>query len=353
MAIDEYEWKLEVKYSPDQPRVPAGSTGGGRWTSAGSLARRIAGTETTVYEAERGQKFPKEVVDGSSFVHLVLSPEGKLTAGIGDLSSHAELIGYLNDTKRYDQYVRAYVRKKLWMPRYGIDDKHEVVFDEATYSGLNTGWKAVGKMARAMVAAGFDPKLRMSYTMIGGHDIEGTLGDFTEYKSFKELVKEYNPDQPRIPAGDPRGGQWTSVGGGTAARQFKESNAQAFRKALDGNLDPKYDAFVTKYTPEEYQEMGARTYVHDDGKTGFAIKPDGDIISVFSGNGRGRLALQAAIELGGTKLDCFDGFLPGFYSTFGFEEYERWTWDDQYAPDRWNYAKLGRPDVVLMRRKAV
>jgi len=28
-----YEWKLEVKYSPDQPRIPAGQSGGGRWTS--------------------------------------------------------------------------------------------------------------------------------------------------------------------------------------------------------------------------------------------------------------------------------------------------------------------------------
>jgi len=39
--MSEYEWKLTVeprrkkRYNPDQPRVPAGQTGGGRWTSGG------------------------------------------------------------------------------------------------------------------------------------------------------------------------------------------------------------------------------------------------------------------------------------------------------------------------------
>lgn len=31
---DSYEWQLEIKYDPDQPRVPAGQSGGGRWTSS-------------------------------------------------------------------------------------------------------------------------------------------------------------------------------------------------------------------------------------------------------------------------------------------------------------------------------
>jgi len=31
--VKEYEWRLMVKYNPDQPRIPAGSSGGGQWTS--------------------------------------------------------------------------------------------------------------------------------------------------------------------------------------------------------------------------------------------------------------------------------------------------------------------------------
>lgn len=33
--MNDYQWRLSVKYDPNQPRVPAGQTGGGRWTSEG------------------------------------------------------------------------------------------------------------------------------------------------------------------------------------------------------------------------------------------------------------------------------------------------------------------------------
>lgn len=49
-------------------------------------------------------------------------------------------------------------------------------------------------------------------------------------------------------------------------------------------------------------------------------------------------ALSANVASGARTLDCFDGFLPKYYSGFGFEEYKReanWT--------------LGEPDVVYMR----
>ena len=115
----------------------------------------------------------------------------------------------------------------------------------------------------------------------------------------------------------------------------------------------KYKVFVTQYTAEEYEEMGARCFVSKTGKSGYAIKPDGDIISVYSevGSGEGRYALNSAITNGGTKLDCFDGFLSNeFYPKWGFKTYDRWKWDDQYAPPKWNYEKFNRPDVILMRR---
>lgn len=170
-----------------------------------------------------------------------------------------------------------------------------------------------------------------------------------EYEWTLEI--KYSPDQPRVPAGQSGGGRWTSygTGHGPTTPQFSEADPKDFRAALDKAIKPRYAAFVTKYSPQEYQEMGAKTYLIDDGKTGFALKPDGDIISVFSAGGKGRAALQAAIEFGGKKLDCFDGFLPNLYQRFGFKEYERWTWDDQYAPENWD-PKDNSPDVVLMRR---
>lgn len=159
---------------------------------------------------------------------------------------------------------------------------------------------------------------------------------------------KYSPEQPRIPGG-PGGGRWTKwgTGSGPFTARFSEVAPSDFRKALDANLSKRYSAYVSRYEPEEYERTGAKTYLMDDGRTGFALKPDGDIVSVFSGTHQGRAALQAAIELGGKKLDCYDGFLSKFYSRFGFKEYERWPWDEQYKPADWD-KRDDQPDVVLM-----
>jgi hypothetical protein len=36
LDVTDYEWKLNVKYSPDQPRVSAGDPRGGQWTAIGA-----------------------------------------------------------------------------------------------------------------------------------------------------------------------------------------------------------------------------------------------------------------------------------------------------------------------------
>ncbi len=110
---------------------------------------------------------------------------------------------------------------------------------------------------------------------------------------------------------------------------------------------------VYQYSPEKYAEM--RTFLTDDGKTGFAIRNDGDIVSVFNGGSKGGIdsIMPAATSAGGTKLDAFDTFLPGEYSRHGFKEVGRDVWNEQFAPDRWDKKamrkfNLGEPDIVYM-----
>lgn len=110
------------------------------------------------------------------------------------------------------------------------------------------------------------------------------------------------------------------------------------------------------YTPEEY--AGMRLFQTEDGKAGFAIKPDGDIVSVFNHrNSKHRgitpNLLMLAIEQGGTKLDAFDTYLPHLYEQFGFREVSREPWNEAFKPDGWDkdvYRKYnnGEPDVVYM-----
>jgi hypothetical protein len=98
----------------------------------------------------------------------------------------------------------------------------------------------------------------------------------------------------------------------------------------------------------------------DDG--GFALKPDGDIVAVFSppDSPRGGIyaTLQAAIEAGGKKLDAFHTMLPEIYETVGFRPVARVPWNDEYAPkppfaakewDKETFAEFnnGEPDVIL------
>ena len=152
------------------------------------------------------------------------------------------------------------------------------------------------------------------------------------------------------------GGSRSSGGSGRTPKisqknPLRRSSLSKFAHVRDKNVKPKYRPFVHPYTPKEYKEMGVKCYLSFTGKTGYALKPDGDIISIFSSEGKGDRAVLSAIARGGTKLDCYAGKLVKFYSLLGFVEYERWDWDDQYKPDNWDYEEFNRPDVVLMHLK--
>jgi len=54
--------------------------------------------------------------------------------------------------------------------------------------------------------------------------------------------------------------------------------------------------------------------------------------------GLGNEFMRKAKEVGGSKLDHFDGFLSGLYRQHGFTDvYEIYQWDEQYKPAGWNY----------------
>lgn len=113
-------------------------------------------------------------------------------------------------------------------------------------------------------------------------------------------------------------------------------------------------AAVGQYDVESYEGMD--TYLLDDGRAGFAVTPDGTLVSVFkhpdSTIGKAMdMIVPMAIRAGATKLDAFEGFLTEQYARFGFEEVDRLKWDDQYAPEGWDKETMGTPDVVLMELK--
>ena len=130
-------------------------------------------------------------------------------------------------------------------------------------------------------------------------------------------------------------------------------SAKKFADTIQQSKDESpHGAAVYVYPVEDYQ--GMKLFLSDSGKSGFAVKPDGDIVSVFSmEKGSGRGIMEAAISAGGKKLDAFDTILPEFYGTHGFVEAARIPWNDEFAPDGWDknaFKKFnnGEPDVVMM-----
>ena len=116
----------------------------------------------------------------------------------------------------------------------------------------------------------------------------------------------------------------------------------------------KYGASVHVYEPDEYR--GTKMFVTPDDKVGFALKPDGDIVTGFNNSKAQRAGdsiIALAVQQGGKKLDCFDTVLPGIYGDNGMRAVARLKWNDKHAPEGWDkklFAKYnkGEPDVVFM-----
>lgn len=151
-------------------------------------------------------------------------------------------------------------------------------------------------------------------------------------------------------------GKWVPVSEGrekSSAVNYKSVDAKTFIRNRDAKLNPEFEAFVTKYSSEEYAEKGAKMYVSETGNSGYAITEDGDLISVFSAPGahEGSSMIPNAIENGAKTLDCLGPVLPKVYAKYGFEVTDKIAWDDEYAPPNWNYEAHGRPDVFFMKYK--
>jgi hypothetical protein len=134
------------------------------------------------------------------------------------------------------------------------------------------------------------------------------------------------------------------------ARQFRD----AMVRSLENN---SFAAAVEVKQLKEYQDQNIRLFLTEDGGSGFALKADGDIVSVFKHKGGPRdflaSALSLAIDEGGTKLDAFETVLPELYSRFGFAAAARVKWHDEFKPDTWDFKTFeeyneGRPDIVMM-----
>lgn len=131
-------------------------------------------------------------------------------------------------------------------------------------------------------------------------------------------------------------------------QSITQVSAQQFHAAIStGKQQAKHGWMVDVHTVKEYR--GMRCYLTADGKSGIAIKRDGNVVSLFSAGGGGKLGklLPFAVAAGGRKLDCFGGGLQNMYAQYGAKATGQTPFNDEYAPEGWDESE-GRPPVVAM-----
>lgn len=123
--------------------------------------------------------------------------------------------------------------------------------------------------------------------------------------------------------------------------KLKKNNKQsmdAFKNAIAKAKQSLGDYGASVELKDDYTDINL--YLSEDGESGFGIKPNGDIVSVFSNNkaegGRSAYMLEMAISQGGRQLDCFDVYLVEIYEAHGFKPVAKMKWDDEYIPEGWN-----------------
>jgi hypothetical protein len=132
------------------------------------------------------------------------------------------------------------------------------------------------------------------------------------------------------------------------SQQVKLATPQEFYDAIvEAKQLNTHGWMVDAYGAEDY--AGFTCLLTEDGKSGIAIKPNGDIISVFSSvkrDNRLQMLMPMAIMQGGRKLDCYylqgeNGNiygLPKLYSTFGFKIAATTNFVEEYVPQE-EYAR--------------
>ena len=187
------------------------------------------------------------------------------------------------------------------------------------------GWEHYRKLAAQQMLSEslVEPEERLEITSGGG-----SAKEYAERFADQELMKgialiEEGEDNPDVISA-------------ISSDDWEQPDPHKFLASVNSSTR---QSFLSPYTPEEFAAM--RLFKLEGYNVGFAIKSDGDVVSVHNNagiKGAGQALVLAAIRSGGVKLDHFDGFLTGFYEKNGFGKVVNVdAWNDEWAPNGWEY----------------
>lgn len=179
---------------------------------------------------------------------------------------------------------------------------------------------------------------------LGNHSVTQLAENDRSSQLFKKIV--FNPEADTQETKEAQKFQATISDAKNSGKEEDKKNGTF------GTKDSTwYGAAVHTYSKEEYSNM--RLFLSANALCGFAIK-DFDIISVFKHKNETRKVIDIitpqAIALRGKRLDCFNirTVLPFMYSKYGFIPVAKVKFDENEAPEDWNYARDGTPDTIFM-----
>lgn len=144
-----------------------------------------------------------------------------------------------------------------------------------------------------------------------------------------------------------------SAGIPAMGQSIRRVSASEFHRAISAgkrSQAAEVSWMVDVHTRGEYR--GMKCFLSADGKSGMAIKRDGDVVSLFS-SGKGKNAMGKlipfAVANGGRKLDCYGGGLQNMYAKYGARATGRVQFSEGALDDDTTWKpEYGRPDVVAM-----
>lgn len=152
---------------------------------------------------------------------------------------------------------------------------------------------------------------------------------------------------------DDEGYRGTGGDSGTV-RLLETADTERFSSSLEESRQShKYGSYVDGHSAEEMSEM--KMFLSEDGKTGIAVKSDGDIVCAFNSSqrkGAVKEMLAVARENGGVKMDCYGETLAQFYTDAGFEVVNRVEFNGDYVPDDGFHAMLHKNKPYVYTLKA-
>ncbi len=252
-------------------------------------------------------------------------------------SNGKEIVSIIEQVSREEPHIEesSSIGNKQNKEEYG----QRRIYTESISATIRKGWKEIGRSTKESSSKGLQ-----------GQDRDQGRNSTRSGRLLDDVVAEANDSLDK---------ELSSRGIKATKQKIRVATSEEFHKAISEEKEKNPDGFmIDVHNQSDYDNDIC--FLTEDGKSGIAVTPEGDIISVFSsvkGDHRLDKLMFMAIAAGGKKLDCYytdkdSHSLARLYSRFGFRTASVVPFNKEYAEwyDEWknNYTNINILGVAAM-----